>query len=315
MIGQRIKEIRHNNNLTQEELSQGIISRTYLSLIEKGNVQPSTNVLIKLSERLNCSVDDFLNDVSNYEHHDVEILKEISYQEYQLKERNFKVVENFLKKNVLTVQHLPIEERGRVHAIYGKYYHAMGKRDNATKHLTEAIELLSSVSIHQNYIDTILLKVEMDISEKRFFEALDELDAIYKKVIKFDWNLVDVLRIYYSYSVVYFEFEQYFTANRYYNKFEQLSNQLDIEYKRNESNTLIYKILYRLNDTENLLQRVELDERCIGRLFMTIYYYDRGNIRKAKELFETLPKESEEIQADKITCEIYEFLNERLLMI
>ncbi|MBY8910767.1 helix-turn-helix domain-containing protein, partial [Salinicoccus roseus] len=32
MIGQRIKEIRNNNNLTQEELADGIISRTYLSL-------------------------------------------------------------------------------------------------------------------------------------------------------------------------------------------------------------------------------------------------------------------------------------------
>ncbi len=55
MIGQRIKEIRNNNNLTQEELADGIISRTYLSLIEKGSVHPSTN--------------------------DVEILREIAYYE------------------------------------------------------------------------------------------------------------------------------------------------------------------------------------------------------------------------------------------
>ncbi|MBY8911006.1 helix-turn-helix domain-containing protein, partial [Salinicoccus roseus] len=74
MIGQRIKEIRNNNNLTQEELADGIISRTYLSLIEKGSVHPSTNVLIKLSERLNCSVNDFMQEVSHFRYNDVEIL-------------------------------------------------------------------------------------------------------------------------------------------------------------------------------------------------------------------------------------------------
>ena len=39
MVGQRIKESRHRNNLTQEELAEGIISRTYLSLIEKERIE------------------------------------------------------------------------------------------------------------------------------------------------------------------------------------------------------------------------------------------------------------------------------------
>lgn len=315
MIGQRIKEIRHNNNLTQEELAQGIISRTYLSLIEKGNVQPSTNVLIKLSDRLNCSVDDFLNDVSNYEHHDVEILKEISYQEYQLKAHNFDIVENFLNKNVLDVQHLPLEERGRVHAIYGRFFFHKGNMKDASAHLKEAVQMLSAIPIHQNYIDASMLKIELDILQGNFEDALDELEELYIKVIKFEWNASDILRLYYYFSLTYFEMAQYFTAKRYNIKYEELSSQLKIEYRHKDSRILTYKILYKLNDTASLLERAQQDESNVGRLFMVFYYYDRGNIRKAKEVFETLPKDSENIQQDALMKELYEFLNNRLLMI
>ena len=315
MIGQRIKEIRHNNNLTQEELAQGIISRTYLSLIEKGNVQPSTNVLIKLSERLNCTVDDFLNDISNFEHHDVEILKELSYQEYQLKEGNYEVVGHFIEKNILSVQHLPPEDRGRIHAIYGHYFNAIGKKVDANKHLTDAIGLLSTVPIHQNYIDVTLLKIELDIIEENFEAALDTLDSLHKELIKFDWNAADLIRVYFNYSLTYFNLNQHFTAYRYYNKFESLQEQFDFTYKQDESRTLVYKILYKLDDTEMLHQRSQHDERTIGHLFTAYYYFARGNIFRSKELFEGLPKEDDDISSDKLTKEIFDFLNERLLMI
>ncbi|MCA0149689.1 helix-turn-helix domain-containing protein, partial [Rossellomorea vietnamensis] len=36
MIGVRIKELRQKKKMTQQELSQGIITRSYISQIEKG---------------------------------------------------------------------------------------------------------------------------------------------------------------------------------------------------------------------------------------------------------------------------------------
>lgn len=107
MIGQRIKEIRNNNNLTQEELADGIISRTYLSLIEKGSVHPSTNVLIKLSERLNCSVNDFMQEVSHFRYNDVEILREIAYYEQKIESDDYQSVISFIEKEYETVDQIP----------------------------------------------------------------------------------------------------------------------------------------------------------------------------------------------------------------
>ncbi|WP_368896491.1 helix-turn-helix domain-containing protein, partial [Priestia megaterium] len=65
MLGQRIKELRKESRLTQQDLSEGIITRSYLSQIEKGLVQPSFDVLEKLSEKLDCTVDDFFKTIEN----------------------------------------------------------------------------------------------------------------------------------------------------------------------------------------------------------------------------------------------------------
>ena len=315
MIGKRIKEIRHNNNLTQEELSQGIISRTYLSLIEKGTVQPSTNVLIKLSERLNCSVDDFLNEVSTYEHNDVEILKEISYQEYQLTQRNYNSVLDFMQKNVLTVQRLPQEERGRVHAIYGKYYYYQDNMNKALEHLTEAKVHLEIVPMHQNYVDICIKLIRIKNINKQWDEALDQLDALYIKMIKFDWNNVDLLRVYFYYVDVYFNLEQLHTAERYFFKYTALSKQLDVQYKKAEAGYLELKILYKKNALDALHEASSIDKSAVGLLFNAYYYYAQGNIRKAKELYDSLPGEDKFIGDDRTYREVNDLLKNRLLMI
>lgn len=64
-LGQRIKELRKEANLTQQELSEGIVTRAYISQIEKGLVQPSYETLKHLAERLNCRVEDLFVEPEN----------------------------------------------------------------------------------------------------------------------------------------------------------------------------------------------------------------------------------------------------------
>ena len=60
MIGEQIKSLRKKAKLTQKALAEGIITRSYLSQIEQGAVQPTYEVLEKFSEKLNCTLDDIL---------------------------------------------------------------------------------------------------------------------------------------------------------------------------------------------------------------------------------------------------------------
>lgn len=62
MIGIRIKKIRTKRGITQEQLSERInINSKYLSSIERGKENPTLDILIKIAESLNVSLDDIFN--------------------------------------------------------------------------------------------------------------------------------------------------------------------------------------------------------------------------------------------------------------
>lgn len=55
----RIKKLREENNITQEELAKKLelSSKGIVSMYEKGDRKPSLEILVKLSEIFNCSID------------------------------------------------------------------------------------------------------------------------------------------------------------------------------------------------------------------------------------------------------------------
>ncbi|GGC76669.1 helix-turn-helix domain-containing protein [Enterococcus wangshanyuanii] len=59
-IGDILKKIRLSHNYTQEYVSNNIISRSYLSLLESNKYSPSIKILLELLERLNTELDEFV---------------------------------------------------------------------------------------------------------------------------------------------------------------------------------------------------------------------------------------------------------------
>ena len=66
-IGSRIKELRTSKNLTQEDIAKMVkVSKATISNYEKGKVSPPIELLIKLAERYDVSID-WLCGLSNEE--------------------------------------------------------------------------------------------------------------------------------------------------------------------------------------------------------------------------------------------------------
>ncbi len=59
LIGKKIKELRNIAGLTQGELAEGICTQALISRIEKGAVDPSADVLYRISTRLGVDVNYF----------------------------------------------------------------------------------------------------------------------------------------------------------------------------------------------------------------------------------------------------------------
>ena len=60
-IGKRIKLIRKENNMTQKELALKIdVSPPTVTKYENGQLEPNLNILVKISQLFNISIDDLL---------------------------------------------------------------------------------------------------------------------------------------------------------------------------------------------------------------------------------------------------------------
>lgn len=60
-LGNKIKNIRYNNNISQEEMAKILqVNRNYLSRIETNKSLPTAEFLTKLAEEFNISIDSLL---------------------------------------------------------------------------------------------------------------------------------------------------------------------------------------------------------------------------------------------------------------
>ncbi|WP_430535798.1 helix-turn-helix domain-containing protein [Listeria rocourtiae] len=69
-FGETIKQIRTDKNLTQTQLSEGILARNHLSQVENSNYFPSYDRVFMLLDRLNITFEEFLFVQNNLQPHD-----------------------------------------------------------------------------------------------------------------------------------------------------------------------------------------------------------------------------------------------------
>ena len=60
-LGERLRQARLERKMTQEDLSEGIFSKSYVSAVELGKIQPSLKALRVLSKRLELPLTEFLD--------------------------------------------------------------------------------------------------------------------------------------------------------------------------------------------------------------------------------------------------------------
>ncbi len=94
-IGQAIREFRRRYGITQGDLAAGICDQGLISRIEKGNVIPSSYLLVQFADRMGISVEDIINH-SKFDN--VEYVNEVIHQvDLMLKEKNYIELNDFCK--------------------------------------------------------------------------------------------------------------------------------------------------------------------------------------------------------------------------
>lgn len=312
MIGQRIKEIRNNNNLTQEELADGIISRTYLSLIEKGTVQPSTNVLVKLSKRLNCTVNDFMAEVSHFKYNNFEILREIGHYELKVDNEDFEAVKYFIDKEYEQIEDIPLPDSGRIHLIYARYYHYKGDLKRTRIHTDKAIQQLSTVAVNPHYVNAVLLKADILVDDDAVNEAIDLLEETVYLLTKFDELNVSDIKIRFSLVKCYIIFKQYYTAHRLVSDINKIAARLNISYQPEKLKKYAMFLLVMLEEYEEVLKISVTEDDADFSIMRAYSLWQLDKVKEADELLKTIPAPNERFISIPQIDKLYNELNGRL---
>lgn len=312
MIGQRIKEIRNNNNLTQEELADGIISRTYLSLIEKGTVQPSTNVLVKLSKRLNCTVNDFMAEVSHFKYNNFEILREIGHYELKVDNEDYDVVKYFIDKEYEQIEDVPTPDSGRIHLIYAHYYKYKGDMKRTRLHTDKALAKLSTIAVSQHYVNAVLLKAELLVANDLIDEAIDILEETLYLLTRFDELNVSDIKLRFALMKCYIIFKQYYTAYRLVAGINQISSRLSITYKVDELQKNEMFLLIKLEKYDDMLDLARDNDDPAVNVMRAYSLWQLDKVKEAYQILKAMPTPNKEFSIIPQLDSLYKELTERL---
>jgi transcriptional regulator with XRE-family HTH domain len=148
-IGSRIKEIRKSLNLTQSDLAEGLVTRSFISQIEKGKVSPSVDTLEKISQRLNCSISDLIGQSVNVSLHKQNILSFFDTTEAYILSRDIAAAKR-LFQSIPSINDLNDFESGRYYFIKALFYWEDKELNEAKYNLDKSISLLKD--IHEEMI-------------------------------------------------------------------------------------------------------------------------------------------------------------------
>lgn len=149
-LGNKLKEARKQRKLTQAELAEGLMSRSYISQIEKGLAIPSYRTLVSLSNRLEQDINYFI------EEQELKVLA-FTDQKKILKNAQVQLELNNYKKTELLINQIQSEYLSRIEdKDKGLYYWILGEVWLNKNKWEKSIEcLLKSMSFLQNMEDEL----------------------------------------------------------------------------------------------------------------------------------------------------------------
>ncbi|WP_105210080.1 helix-turn-helix domain-containing protein [Streptococcus suis] len=178
ILGERLKILRKQKNLSQKELAEGICEPSQLSKFERGLVNPSSKLLNQLAKRLEISMDYFF-DEDIVIHSNLESFKSIATK--LLEDRDYKELE-----------YLTILERNNNSVL--------SNDDNCYLEWIDAILLF--YNYHQkeeaiSQLETLLYKVnDHEITYLNILNTLSNFYSLTNQIIKYETNYKKLVKEY-----------------------------------------------------------------------------------------------------------------------
>lgn len=214
-VGYKVKQLRKEKNITQQQLAEGLTNRSYISQIEKGIVNPSLKTLRKICERLNCEIEDLFDDSEN-EILKLDIKNQLSTLEYLILENEFSKA-----KEVIKILEDNFESLNKNDLAL--YYFCKAKLEKNLKHELQAaipffvksIELYNLEHFSEEKMRSVNELVSIYIDANELTLAFKYLDNAYEESILQKTSGVERIKLYINLGIAHAKTQEYRSAIRY----------------------------------------------------------------------------------------------------
>ncbi|TFJ92604.1 helix-turn-helix domain-containing protein [Lentibacillus salicampi] len=314
-IGPYIKLHRIQQEMTQADLAEGIVSSAYLSKIENEKTEASLNVISMLCTKLGIQLDDGTDEMIREKlqkwydmlstDHDMEEMTRI-YQEL-----NEVMYDNHSADSLVMFE---------IHKI--RYFLVMGQMDRALSQINKLAEMTGTFdSLHQFY--WYKFKGNYNSANNEFNQAMRMYEAAEDKLNQLDLSEDEVADLQYTIAVTHSKLRNTLEAIDYaekaiatfrvtynFNRCAQCHILLGISYRRigmQDKAIKNYNLGKHLGELKQNTQVIQLTNQNLGYLYSTI-----GENRKAISNYEEVVKDFDVLLYERIiaaTSLIKEYYN------
>ncbi|MBN3554049.1 helix-turn-helix transcriptional regulator [Fictibacillus nanhaiensis] len=312
-IGLKTKEMRKNLGLTQNDLAEGIVSRSFISQLEKGKVSPSLDTLEKIAMRLNCTIGTLVDSKEQYNPNSNDLVNILERIEKYIVEMNFdKAIALEVSLSSFEIDSLDRELLSKYLWIKGTIFFEKKEYIDAKIYSLKALEsykLYNEAELVKIY--NLLGKVNFKLGE--FNEAITFFSKAQYFSQKYSANINLRIETLFNFGVLHAHAKEYMTAIYYLSEAEKLNLNTETLYKMGE----IYMALgVCYKNINNLAKSVKQYEKAL------IYFNLGENNKLYAGVFINLGylyrKMGDYISSNEYLCkaiDIYIKLNEKTLLV
>lgn len=295
VIGNNIKNHRKAQGLTQADLSKDIVSRGFISQLEKGAVSPSIETLEKLAKRLNCSISDIIegDEIGGSSNNRFKVVSILDAIEAQLNENINKSIDTLLSSiKDIDTRYLNEYEFGRYSFIKASLYWEKRELLEARIHINNAIEKFSH-SYEEKLGKCYNLLGKISFHSKDNFTAIGALSKAFFYSTKYYTDTKLRVETLFNFGVFHAHQKEYTSAIFYLKEAQNINNIIESYYLAGEIHMTL-GICYRyqkqwnlsieeynnslhiFNEKRNLSMVASLHQNC-GYLYRAMKNYQESN--------------------------------------
>ncbi|KEO81892.1 helix-turn-helix domain-containing protein [Tumebacillus flagellatus] len=315
-VGQRIKELRKASNLTQQELAEGVVTRSYISQIEKGLIQPSYDTLEKLSKKLACTVEDFFKEPENKALQVSEWKKFIRFSEQHVESGHFEQAKKTLDNaNIDAPEELNEYDHGLLAWVNGRLAEHRGETLEAAELYEKSISHFENNNYVRERIRSMDSLAYIQLLQNHNDAALKTLNDAYQTLIHHQIGGLTKVSLLINFAMAHGKLGESHSAIRFWQEANDLNQSMRAFYRQGnivmglgncyfqigelqEAERYYHRALAIHEATEHLNNKAGVYTN-LGKLYTAMRDYPKAieSLLTALHLYESLNMESKLVNA------------------